>query len=124
MTLHIMAARKESEDVKAEACTACPDGPPLPEKGLKWYWKNHNTSSIDGLPAFRDAFKSTTIFDEEIVQRDWGTDDERLATEIKVKPAKLAFIDAKLLVGFAMGILVSGLFARLAGEVGLKTKVW
>lgn len=119
-----MAARKESEDIKAEACTTCADGPPLPEKGLKWYWKNQNASSIDGLPAFRNAFKSTTMFDEETVQRDWGTDDERLATEVKAKPAKLAFIDAKLLVGFVMGILVSGLLASLVGEVGLKTKVW
>ncbi len=43
-----------------------------------------------------------------------------LSTDIKVKPPKLAFIDTKLLVGFAMGFLVSGLFARLSGELGIK----
>ncbi|KJA22563.1 hypothetical protein HYPSUDRAFT_67026 [Hypholoma sublateritium FD-334 SS-4] len=124
MKLHIMAARKESEDIKAESCTICADGPPLPEKGLKSYWKLNNANSIDGLPAMRDAFKSTTMFNQEIVQRDWGTDDERFATEVKAKPAKLAFIDARLLAGFVIGILVSGLFASLVGGVGLKTKVW
>jgi hypothetical protein len=124
MKLHAMAARKESEDVKAESCIALGSEPPLPEQGLKWYWKNHNAKSIDGLPAVSTAFNSTTIFDEGITSRNWGSDDERLSSETKQQHVSTTLVDLRLIIGFLLGILVSGLWVNVIGNVALKSKIW
>lgn len=124
MKLHAMAARKESEDVKAESCITMGSEPPLPEQGLKSYWKNHNAKSIDGLPAVLTAFNSTTTFDESITSRDWGRDDERLSSETKQRHASATLVDLRLIIGFLLGILASGLWVNVIGNFALKSKVW
>lgn len=124
MKLHAMAARKESEDVKAESCITMGSEPPLPEQGLKSYWKNHNAKSIDGLPAVLTAFNSTTTFDESITSRDWGRDDERLSSETKQRHASTTLVDLRLIIGFLLGILASGLWVNVIGNFALKSKVW
>lgn len=127
MTLHNMAARKEFEDVKAESCikndsrsgALVADTPPLPEKGLKSYWKTYNVKSIDGLPGLQDAFRSLTTFDEKTTRRDWDKDDESLQ-----KPMPPAAPDLKILFGFALGVVMSGLYVKLTGDAGLKVNLW
>ncbi|KAF8965391.1 hypothetical protein BDZ97DRAFT_780378 [Flammula alnicola] len=147
MKLHNMAANKEREDIKAETCspsnvsstdtdtsaTSSAGGPanaltepPLPEKGLKHYWKANNVKSIDGLPGLQSAFTSTKTFDENVARRDWGKDDERFATDVKQRrvPGIARWVDMKLLVGFVLGMLVSGLWVNLVGSMGLKVRAW
>jgi hypothetical protein len=115
MKLHDLLARKEGEDIKAET----EGGVELPpEKGLKWYWKNKNTASIDELPGLQSAFCSTTIFDEKVVKRDWGTDDERLLTEFKF--GRRGWLDARTVVGFVMGVVVSALWLHFGSSSAVK----
>lgn len=119
MRLHIMAAQKEGEDIKAETANGAQ---PLPEKGLKWYWKTKNTSSIDGLPGLQNAFCSTKLFDEKNFNKDWGKDDERLSTGLKWEGRRC--LDPKVVMGFILGVVVSALWMNLVGSVGLKLKSW
>ncbi|KAF8184807.1 hypothetical protein BJ912DRAFT_974134, partial [Pholiota molesta] len=106
MKLHGMAARKESEDVKAESSAAS-------GKGLKWYWKNHNAKSIDGLPAVSTAFNSTAILMKALL---------RLSSETKQQHANTTLVDLRLIIGFLLGILVSGLWINVIGNVALNPK--
>jgi hypothetical protein len=119
MRLHIMSVQKEGEDIKAETTDGAE---PLPEKGLKWYWKTNNTSSIDGLPGLQNAFCSTKVFAEKIVKKDWGKDDEQLSTEVKFE--RLVWLDPKIIIGFVLGVVVSALWMNLVTSAGLKVKAW
>jgi len=73
MTLHSVTSKAESKDTEAElALSASPaSSPPLPEGGLKFYWKEKNQKSLDGLPGLLSAFNSTRSFaimaDKEII---------------------------------------------------------
>jgi len=109
-----MSARKEEEDIKAAEL--------LPETGLKWYWKNNNTASIDGLPGLQSAFCSTKMFDEKLVKKDWGNDDERLSTEVKF--GRTGWLDARTVVGFVLGVVVSALWVNFVSSAGLKVRTW
>jgi len=120
MKLHGVMAQKEGEDIKAET----EDGvEPLPKKGLKWYWKANNTSSIDGLPGLQHAFCSAKVFDEKMVKKDWGKDEERLLTEVKFNLG-LAWLDPKMITGFMLGVVVTALWMNLVASVGLMVKAW
>ncbi|KAF9479205.1 hypothetical protein BDN70DRAFT_703892 [Pholiota conissans] len=123
MRLHSMAAHKEMEDVKAESCTTMDSEPPRPKTGLKSYWANHNIESIDGLPGLQSAFESMTTFDQEISSRDWGKDDERPFTEIETKQQRPAatLVDRKVVIGFLLGVVVSGLWTNVVKGVALKS---
>lgn len=119
MRLHTLFAQKEGEDIKAETADGAE---PLPEKGLKWYWKTKNTSSIDGLPGLQNAFCSTKVFDEKIVKKDWGKDDEQLSTEVKFEGR--VWLDPKMIMGFVLGVVVSALCMNLVASAELKVKAW
>ncbi|KDR67992.1 hypothetical protein GALMADRAFT_1355348 [Galerina marginata CBS 339.88] len=152
--LHAMAAHKEGEDFKAETSTDISSSPgqdsqssavpgpksgsqaelakdsdtlpPLPKTGLKWYWKNNNKQSIDGLPGIQTAWASKTVFDKSIISKDWGKDDERVPADVQVmeKTSIDKWVDPKVVLGFILGMLVSGLWVNLAGIVGLKIRAW
>ena len=113
MKLHTLMTQREREDIKAETEDGAES---LPKKGLKWYWKAKNTSSIDGLPGLRHAFCSAKIFDENIAKKDWGKDDERLSTEVKFKG--LAWSDAKMIMGFVLGVVASALWMNFFASAG------
>jgi hypothetical protein len=123
MRLHGFFARKESEDIKAESCTIMESEPPRSDKGLKAYWESKNIKSIDGLPALLTAFNSTTTFDQSIVSRDWGKDDERISSEKKQRRPITMPADLKLIIGFLLGLMVSGLWVNVISSVAFKSKV-
>lgn len=108
-------ARKEDEDISASAHGE----PPLPEKGLKYYWKLKNTQSLDGLPGVLVAPDSTRPFekreghviqsDEEIVcisgtTKGWGLTLKSLAIG--------EVCDLKVLIAFSLGVGVSAAWMR------------
>lgn len=123
MKLHGFFARKESEDIKAESCTTMASEPPRSGKGLKAYWESKNIKSIDGLPALLTAFNSTTTFNQSVASRDWGKDDERLSSEGKQRRPITTLADMKLILGFLLGLMVSGLWVNVIGNIALKSKV-
>jgi len=141
--LHAGMARKEGEDIKAESSidayfksnpTSEPDSqakdgealPPLPDKGLKWYWKNKNIKSIDGLPGLQTAYTSRKTFDSAITTKDWGKDDESVSggSQMIEKPMFINWVDTKIAVGFILGVFASGLWVNLVNAVGPKIKTW
>jgi len=136
-------ARMEGEDIKAESSidsyfkttpTSEPDKqakdgevlPPLPDKGLKWYWKNKNIKSIDGLPGLQTAYTSKKTFDSAITTKDWGKDDESVSggSQMIEKPMLINWVDTKIAVGFILGVFASGLWVNLVNAVGPKIKTW
>jgi len=130
MKLHDMAAQKESQDIKAASCfdesnpsNEVEDGqilPPLPEKGLKGYWRDHNTKSIDGLTGLETAYKSHKVF--KPFDTKWKKDDERIKS-VAILPARVKqWIDPKVVLAFVLGIFVSGFWANISTAVGVKFK--
>lgn len=152
-----MAAFKESKDIEAETSCFLPDStegsngegtytsalpsnsndssaageyPPRPAAGLKGYWEKNNTKSLDGLTGLTSAYKSATLFDKEVVDKDyWGKfkDDESIPSNQSQNQveSQSSFVSAmkhnrvgsvtldptNLLVGILLGItitLVSG----------------
>ncbi|KAJ3504594.1 hypothetical protein NLJ89_g7857 [Agrocybe chaxingu] len=123
-----VACMMESEDIKAESQIV------IPARGthttafpscLKGFWMKHNKESIDGLPGLLTSFLSRR--NSLPVTKDWGEDDLTVSTgpnaKAQVKMAKsasirvLQLVDAKLLVGFALGVVASGLWVSAVGEV-------
>ncbi|KAJ3504591.1 hypothetical protein NLJ89_g7858 [Agrocybe chaxingu] len=135
MLLNKIAAPKELVDVKVElaALASCddqssepnPEQLPLSDDGLKDYWKNHNAKSIDGLPGLLSSFLSRRIFSEAAASRDWGEDNVSISTKTE-DPVSKTFavtqvVDQKLLVGFVLGVVTTGLWINFA--TGLRAKV-
>ncbi|CAA7262531.1 unnamed protein product [Cyclocybe aegerita] len=141
-----VACMMESVDIKAESevviparrthATALPscdqqppcqatDELPVTDKGLKGFWVKHNKESIDGLPGLVTSFLSRRTFLP--VAKDWGEDDLSISTgakaKIQVKVAKTQatgiakFVDTKLLLGFTLGVVASGLWANILRDV-------
>ncbi|KAF4610989.1 hypothetical protein D9613_006715 [Agrocybe pediades] len=131
MKLHGMAAQKESQDIKAASCfdesdpsNEVEDGqvlPPLPENGLKGYWRAHNAKSIDGLTGLESAYKSHTVF--KPFNTDWKKDDERVKADkiVRILPdAVMQWIDPKVVFAFCLGVFISGSWANILAAVGTK----
>jgi len=134
MTLSHWTLKRESKDAEAElalsASSCFPASPPRPEEGLKFYWKEKNQKSLDGLPGLLSAFNSTTTFpiaraDKEMIEE--SVVDESEATgatsaavnelnsnSFSMQHPKLPFYgstmaltwrEAKPVVGFVLGWL-------------------
>lgn len=87
-------------------------------QGLKFYWTQKNVSSIDGLPGLLEAFDAERGFDRSTAGKNWGADDERVASAVKGGPGSAKFdqrgllgshTDAKLVVGFVAGVICANL---------------
>lgn len=128
MTLHNWTLKRESKDAEVElalrsASSCFPASPPRPEEGLKFYWKEKNQESIDGLPGLLSAFNSTTTFaitqaDKEMIGDDGsevanGATSAASSKELNSNSFSMQHLygpmmaltwpEAKLLVGFVLG---------------------
>ena len=107
-----MSVVREREDIEAESEHAFSgEGPPLPNGGLKKYWLERNARSLDGLPGIMSAYESMTPF-RKTEAIDFKKDDKPEVHPEAYGGVLDEYIDKKVLVGFAMGILASILYAR------------
>lgn len=133
MRLHQFFAGKELADIEAEA-SATDNGAkqkddtgkqhPVSDKGLKTYWLVRNKESTDGLPGIQTAYKSNTVFDRSIASKEWK--QEKPPTDVlqaKATPDIAKWVDSKVLVGFVVGVGVTGLLSNLTSVVE-KLKAW
>ncbi|KAF8154757.1 hypothetical protein B0H34DRAFT_752830 [Crassisporium funariophilum] len=124
MRLHTSMAKKEAEDTKAST----PSTPPSlrTDKGLKAYWNNKNSQSIDGLPGLATALSSPMPFAPRVIG--WGEDDERVGAENANASIGLVTAALKgvgmfripvqwqgLLLGFLLGVVVMRVWGGLGG---------
>jgi len=109
MKLHSMTSSREAKDIHAETCASTSGcTPPLPEGGLKLYWKENNQKSIDGLPGLLSAYGSPTKFVIKSTEK-WGQDDESIPSSgkpLEASPGRtglFSWIDVKLFLCFLLG---------------------
>ncbi|KAJ3502974.1 hypothetical protein NLJ89_g8642 [Agrocybe chaxingu] len=120
MRLHIGMAKRELEDIRNESTTTSANGNGVPtssalvsDKGLKVYWELANQKSIDGLPGLLTSFTARAGFDKGVASRDWGQDDESLISPGKQSFSLGHYVDARVVVGFVLGFVASGLWGRI-----------
>jgi hypothetical protein len=89
-----------------------PAGTPLPEKGLKWYWKYKNNESIDGLPALLSAGDAVDRFLTGNVV--YALDDINAAAGKASDVTRRALLDTRLLMGFALGLTAAAGYVRFS----------
>jgi len=99
---------REVADIEAESVRGSDEHPPRPENGLKQYWMTANAKSLDGLPGILSAHESTKSFKKSDAV--FRKDDERVRTEYE--GLLDGFVDRKAVMGFALGVLASILYAR------------
>ncbi|KAG5653817.1 hypothetical protein H0H81_010285 [Sphagnurus paluster] len=105
------AAKKEAADRDAEltvgfssACT------PRVQTGMKRWWEERNTTSLDGLPGVVSAHVSDEIFMSKPIAK--KSQYEVVGVKSKVVKA-LAPLDFRILVAFFVGMLVTSIYQRL-----------
>ena len=96
---------------RAEAQVAPTEKAP---NGIKTWWADENTHSLDGLPALQQAHNSSIA-----VKSSYDRDAPRLQTQPdhSAIPAPLAIkvFDSRLLVAFSLGIATTLAALRIAG---------
>ncbi|KAF8876499.1 hypothetical protein BD779DRAFT_1560391 [Infundibulicybe gibba] len=104
------AIRKEAADSEADVNSPGErELPPMPEKGLRWYWREKNGKSLDGLPGMMTAQNSMKPFESN---RDALKLKKTVTTNDNV-PKPLGLLDVRIIAAFAAGILVSKAFRML-----------
>jgi len=114
LKLHAWAVQRQNADIEAEekvlasgdSDSASPVDPavPDPENGLRRYWRERNTKSLDGLPGLRSAPQSRTRF----LPIDPNTVQDK-------QPSRLAasWINSQTAIAFTLGLATSATLLRV-----------
>lgn len=102
--------------------TIAPQERQLPEKGIKYYWKNRNIKSIDGLPGMESAYLSEQrpgqfhetgevyagLVDDEREKKMEGPASEGIVAEVSREQVGME----KVTLGFGVGVLAGVVLSR------------
>lgn len=106
-------AKKEATDRDAETTMGFSSATsPRVQTGLKRWWEERNTTSLDGLPGVVSAHVSDEIFRSKPIGK--KSVHETVTGNVQNKLAHLfGPADLKLLLAFLIGVLVTALYGRL-----------
>ncbi|KAK0458263.1 uncharacterized protein EV420DRAFT_1544603 [Desarmillaria tabescens] len=94
------AAKVELADIDAEEADNTICEPPRPDNGLKQYWIQHNSQSIDGLPGMTFGPNSTEKFQTR--GKVYKKDDESVSMQ-----GYFGKLDMRFILGFSLGVAVT-----------------
>lgn len=110
------AAKKEGADRDTELTVGYSSATqPRTQTGMKRWWEERNTTSLDGLPGMVTAHLSNEIFRSTPIDKksSYETASGIQITTFGVTDWKLLF-DFKLLTAFLTGVLLTLLYGRLS----------
>ncbi|KAG5641569.1 hypothetical protein DXG03_004710 [Asterophora parasitica] len=107
------AARKEGTDRDSETTVGYSSATtPRVQTGMKKWWEERNTTSLDGLPGLASAHVSNEIFRHQPVAKRSSLEK---GTGLKSKIAfTLPPLDFRIVIAFFVGMLVTASYQRLA----------
>ncbi|KAF5381692.1 hypothetical protein D9615_005595 [Tricholomella constricta] len=107
------AAKKEATDRDTELTVGFSSATtPRVQTGMKRWWEERNTTSLDGMPGVVTAHVSDEIFRSTPIGRKSEYESVTVGLKSKVAGA-LVPLDFRIIIAFFVGMLVTALYQRL-----------
>ncbi|TDL22402.1 hypothetical protein BD410DRAFT_839844 [Rickenella mellea] len=122
MLLENMKRREEADAAVAENGTGDLESEKMAEKGLKAYWINKNSTSLDGLPGLCVAPYTDKVPRSELdiqLSRQGGGVAEQPVTTAVVEHVKSVYDDLKLIVAFGLGLIIAMASVNVTSRMGV-----